>query len=62
MPVTGESIRMMNYIDDIAATLRRITANLPFMSPDEKKKLADYMRTCEPNYIKVLDQLEKDGK
>ena len=24
--VTGELIRMMNYVDDIAATLRRITA------------------------------------
>lgn len=62
MPVTGESIRMMNYIDDIAATLRRITANLPFMSAEEKKKLAEYMRTCEPNYLKVLDQLEKESK
>lgn len=62
MPVSGESIRMINYIDDIGATLRRITANLAFMTPEEKKKLAEYMRTCEPNYIKVLDQLEKESK
>jgi len=59
MPATGEIIRMMNYVDDIATTLRRITANLPFMAPEEKKRLAEYMRKADPNYIKVLEQLEK---
>jgi hypothetical protein len=57
--VSGELIRMMNYIDDIAATLRRVTANFGFMSDDEKKRLAEYMRKVEPNYMKVLDALEK---
>ena len=59
MQATGEIIRMMNYVDDIAATLRRITANLTFMTDEEKKRLADYMRKSDPNYIKVLEQLEK---
>lgn len=59
MVVTGEIIRMMNYVDDISATLRRIVANLPFMADDERKRLADYMRKADPNYIKVLEQLEK---
>ena len=59
MPATGEIIRMMNYVDDIAATLRRITANMGSMSEDEKKRLADYMRKSDPNYLKVLEQLEK---
>ena len=59
MPATGEIIRMMNYVDDIAATLRRITANLTFMSDEEKKRLADYMRKSEPNFIKVLENIEK---
>lgn len=59
MVVTGEIIRMMNYVDDISATLRRITANLPFMQDDERKRLADYMRKADPNYIKVLELLEK---
>jgi len=59
MPATGEIIRMMNYVDDIAATLRRITANLTFMSDEEKKRLADYMRKSEPNFIKVLETIEK---
>lgn len=56
--VSGESIRMINYVDDIATTLRRINANMPFMTDDEKKKVADYMRKVEPNYMKVIDALE----
>jgi hypothetical protein len=52
-------IRMMNYVDDIAATLRRINANLTFMTDEEKKRLADYMRKADPNYAKVLESLEK---
>jgi len=59
MQATGEIIRMMNYVDDIAATLRRITANMGSMSDEEKKRLAEYMRKSDPNYIKVLEQLEK---
>ena len=57
--VSGELIRMMNYVDDIAATLRRVTANFSFMTPEEKKRLADYMRKADPNYIKVIDELER---
>ena len=59
MVVTGEIIRMMNYVDDISATLRRIVANFAFMSEEERKRLAEYMRKADPNYIKVLEQLEK---
>ena len=56
---SGEIIRMMNYVDDIAATLRRITANMPFMTEDERKRLAEYMRKSDPNFVAVLDRLEK---
>ncbi|MGH9569264.1 MAG: hypothetical protein ACRD4F_06475 [Candidatus Angelobacter sp.] len=59
MPVTGELIRMMNYVDDIAATLRRIQAGLTTMNEEEKKRLADYMRKADPNYVKMVDTLEK---
>ncbi len=62
MPATGELIRLMNYIDDIAATLRRVTANIPTMTDEEKKRLAEYMRKSDPNFIHVLEQLEKAGK
>ena len=59
MPVTGELIRMMNYVDDIAATLRRIQAGLTTINEEEKKRLADYMRKADPNYVKMVDTLEK---
>lgn len=61
MPVTGETIRMMNYVDDIATTLRRIVVAMPFMAPEDRKKLAEYMRNSEPNFMKVLAELEKGG-
>lgn len=59
MVVTGELIRMMNYVDDIAATLRRIQAGLSSMTDDERKRLADYMRKADPNYVKMIDSLDK---
>ncbi len=58
---TGELIRVMNYIDDISATLRRVLANIPMMTDEEKKRLADYMRKADPNYGKVMESLEKGG-
>ena len=57
--VTGELIRMMNYVDDIAATLRRIQAGIPTMTEEEKKRLAEYMRKSDPNFITMLETLEK---
>ena len=59
MPLSGELIRMMNYVDDIATTLRRISANFPFMAEEEKKLLADYMKKSDPNFTSVVQQLEK---
>ena len=58
---TGELIRVMNYVDDIAATLRRVVANIPMMTDEERKRLAEYMRKSEPNFMKVLESLEKGG-
>ena len=58
MPASGELIRMMNYVDDIAATLRRITAGLHLLSDDEKKRLGEYMRKSDPNFVTVVGQLE----
>ncbi|HEX2329143.1 MAG TPA: hypothetical protein VHN74_10480 [Candidatus Angelobacter sp.] len=59
MVVTGELIRMMNYVDDIAATLRRIQAGISTMTAEEKKRLADYMRRADPNYVSMVEGLEK---
>ncbi len=58
MVATGEYIRMTTYVDDIAATLRRIVVGSSTMTEDERKRLADYMRKVDPNYATVLQQLE----
>ncbi len=63
MPASGELIRMMNYMDDVTATLRRIIANVPFLTDDERKRLADYMKKADPSVPGLIDKLEKgDGK
>ena len=59
MSATGELIRMMNYVDDISATLRRIVASKNYITPEEKKKLAEYMRNSNPNFGKLIDELDK---
>ena len=59
MVVTGELIRMMNYVDDIAATLRRIQAGVPSMTEDERKRLAEYMRQADPNYVAMMNALDR---
>ena len=59
MVVTGELIRMMNYVDDIAATLRRIQAGVPSMSNEERKRLADYMRQADPTYVIIMETLAR---
>lgn len=59
MPATGELIRMMNYMDDITATLRRITASLPLLTDEERKRLAEHMRKADPSLQGVIEHLEK---
>ncbi len=59
MQATGELIRMMNYVDDIAATVRRIHVGISGMTPEERKRLADYMRSSEPSFVKTLEMLDK---
>ena len=61
MPTSGEIIRMMNYVDDLGTTMRRISANIPFMGDEEKKKLAEYMRKQEAQLKALIEVLEKGG-
>jgi hypothetical protein len=58
MTMSGELIRMQNYVDDISTTLRRILATLPMMTGEEKKQLAEYLRKSVPGIEDVLRQLE----
>lgn len=58
MVATGELIRSMNYVDDIAATLRRIMATSAMMTDEERKRLAEYMKNSDPNFVAVMQRLE----
>jgi uncharacterized protein YbjQ (UPF0145 family) len=58
MVATGELIRSMNYVDDIAATLRRIVSTSSMMTEEEQKRLADYMKKSDPSFLNVMQRLE----
>lgn len=58
MPLSGEAIRTMNYVDDIAVTLRRILATLPELTPEERDRVAEHIRQSDPSYSAVLQALE----
>jgi len=62
MSATGELIRLMNYVDDIATTLRRISATIPTLTDEERSRLLDYMRKSDPSFDSVLGQLQKGAK
>jgi hypothetical protein len=55
---TGELIRLMNYVDDITTTLRRITANIALMSFDERRRLAEYMRKADGQIQEAIKRME----
>ena len=59
MPLSGEAIRTMNYVDDISVTLRRILTVLPSLTEDERQRIAEYIRVPEPNYDTVLNSITK---
>ncbi|MBV8113444.1 MAG: hypothetical protein JO300_01805 [Silvibacterium sp.] len=48
MPLSGEAIRMMNYVDDVAVTLRRILALVPTLTPEERQRVAEYLSQSKP--------------
>lgn len=59
MATTGELIRLINYVDDINTTLRRIGAFVPGMDADERKRLAESLRATSTSLTEMLAQLEK---
>lgn len=58
MPLSGEAIRMMNYVDDISTTMRRILAVAPTLTDEERKRVSEYLRKSSPNAQEVLTMLE----
>jgi hypothetical protein len=59
---TGELIRAMNYVDDINATLRRIAIYIPGMSAEERKRLAECLRSAATAVNNAVAELEKADK
>jgi hypothetical protein len=57
MPLSGEAIRLMNYIDDVAVTLRRVLATIPTLTPDERARVAEHLLQTRPNAQDVADAL-----
>jgi hypothetical protein len=57
MPLSGEAIRLMNYIDDVAVTLRRILALIPTLTPEERLRIAEHMQQSRPNMQDVAQGL-----
>lgn len=59
MKATGELIRLMNYVDDITTTLRRITATISSMPDEERKRLGEYMRKADEKFQQTIQMVEQ---
>jgi hypothetical protein len=59
MAATGELIRLINYVDDITTTIRRIHASLPGVDAEEKKRLAESLRSAGEKMKELVVLLEK---
>jgi hypothetical protein len=57
MPLSGEAIRLMNYIDDVAVTLRRVLAAVPTLTAEERTKVAEHLRGAKPSAEEVASAL-----
>jgi hypothetical protein len=51
----------MNYVEDITTTLRRICIYIPNMSTEERKRLAESLRTAGGAINAAIGDLEKAG-
>jgi hypothetical protein len=58
MPLSGEAIRLMNLIDDVAVTLRRVLATVPTLTADERALVAAHLRQTSPSADDVLKALD----
>ena len=59
MTATGELIRMMNYVDDISVTLRRILSTLPVLTAEERARVLEHVRHADPSYESVVTALSE---
>jgi len=59
MPLSGEAIRLMNYIDDVSVTLRRILTGVATLDNDERALVSEHLAQASPSAQDVLDALAK---
>jgi hypothetical protein len=57
MPLSGEAIRLMNYIDDVSVTLRRVLATVPTLSSEERARVSEHLAHSSPNADDVIKAL-----
>ncbi|HUN85204.1 MAG TPA: hypothetical protein VMU48_12550 [Terracidiphilus sp.] len=57
MPLSGEAIRMMNLVDDMGTTMRRLLALVPTLAPEERKRVSEYLKNLEPSSETVQQAL-----
>ncbi len=50
---------MMNYVDDVSTTMRRLLATAPVLTPEERKRVSEYLKASTPNANEVLTVLEE---
>jgi len=62
MGTSGELIRLINYVDDITTTLRRINAFVAAMESDERKRLAESLKVAGSNLDALVARLERGGQ
>ncbi|HEX5235366.1 MAG TPA: hypothetical protein VFW25_08555 [Silvibacterium sp.] len=58
MPLSGEAIRMMNYVDDVSTTLRRILALVPTLTTEERQRVSEYLGRGNPSVETVIKALQ----
>ena len=61
MPLSGEAIRLMNYVDDVSTTLRRMIALSNSLTQEERNRVSEYLSSAEPSVQSVVESL-KTGK
>lgn len=59
MAATGELIRLINYVDDINTTLRRIQASLHGLEAEERKRLAESLQGAGSRIHELQQEVEK---
>ena len=58
MPLSGEAIRLMNYIDDLSVTLRRILTGVATLDEEERALVSAHLQQASPSAQDVLDALK----